>query len=71
MAYATNGPSEQTYQKAFHPSDELIGFDKARNLLLVGGGCLLIVFIFGIILCRLDISAGKKRRARSFHQVEE
>jgi hypothetical protein len=37
------------------------GFEKAQRLLLIGGGCLLIVFIFGVILCRLDISAGKSK----------
>jgi hypothetical protein len=40
----------------------LSGFEKAQRLLLVGGGCLLIVFLFGIILCRLDISAGKSKK---------
>lgn len=39
-----------------------LGFDKASRLLMVGGGCLLIVFIFGMILCRLDISAGKSKQ---------
>ncbi|CAF2789050.1 unnamed protein product [Rotaria sp. Silwood2] len=74
-----------SHEHSFHPSDEIIGesnqvtylkkmenvcFEKASRLLMVGGGCLLIVLIFGIILCRLDISAGKRRRAQSFHQVE-
>ncbi|CAF4101557.1 unnamed protein product, partial [Rotaria sordida] len=45
-------------------------FDKASRLLIAGCSCLLIVLIFGIILCRLDMSAGRKRRAHSFHQVE-
>jgi len=39
----------------------LSGFEKAQRLLAIGGGCLLIVFIFGIILCRLDISAGRSK----------
>ena len=39
----------------------LLGFERASRLLLIGGGCLLIVFIFGIILCRLDISAGNSK----------
>lgn len=34
------------------------GFEEAQRLLLIGGGCLIIVLIFGFILCRLDISAG-------------
>lgn len=58
------------YEGGFQPSSELIGFEKASRLLAVGGGCLLLVLIFGIILCRLDISAGRKRRALSIHQVE-
>lgn len=37
------------------------GFDKAQRLLMIGAGCLVIVFIFGVILCRLDISAGKRK----------
>lgn len=42
----------------------LSGFEKAQRLLLIGGGCLLIVFIFGVILCRLDISAGKSKQQK-------
>ncbi|CAF1495976.1 unnamed protein product [Rotaria magnacalcarata] len=57
-------------ERQFYPSNEMIGFEKASRLLMVGGGCLLIVLIFGIILCRLDISAGRKRRTQSFQQVE-
>jgi len=39
----------------------LLGLDKAQRLLMIGAGCLIIVFIFGVILCRLDISAGKRK----------
>jgi hypothetical protein len=39
----------------------LSGFEKASLLFYIGGGCLILVLIFGIILCRLDISAGKSK----------
>ena len=46
------------------------GFEKAKLLLLVGSGCLVIVFIFGMILCSLDISAGNSKR-RSLASLDE
>lgn len=38
-----------------------LGFEPASYLFYVGGGCLLLVLVFGVILCRLDISAGKSK----------
>ena len=46
--------------------DVFLGFEKAKYLLLIGGGCLIIVFIFGVILCRLDISAGKSKNSLEY-----
>ncbi|CAF0803911.1 unnamed protein product [Rotaria sordida] len=70
MSNTVDMASMHSHEHSFRPSDEIIGFDKASRLLIAGCSCLLIVLIFGIILCRLDMSAGRKRRAHSFHQVE-
>jgi len=65
MRPTTVDPKALLYKKSFVPSDETIGFESARRLLIIGCSCLIIVFIFGVILCRLDISAGKRRRANA------
>jgi hypothetical protein len=39
----------------------LLGFDKAALLLGIGSVCILLVLVFGIILCRLDMSAGRSK----------
>lgn len=59
-----------TVERSYQPSSATIGLDKAQRLLMIGAGCLIIVFIFGVILCRLDISAGKRRRAAAYQEVE-
>ncbi|CAF1441979.1 unnamed protein product [Adineta ricciae] len=51
-------------------SSEILGFDNASLLFYVGGGCLLLVLVFGIILCRLDVSAGDRRRAQYGIRIE-
>jgi hypothetical protein len=39
----------------------LLGLERASLLLCIGSICILVVLIFGIILCRLDMSAGNSK----------
>ncbi|CAF0714607.1 unnamed protein product [Adineta steineri] len=62
--------NQQHQSSAFRSSDIDLGFEKSSLLFFIGGGCLLIVLVAGIILCRLDISAGDRRRQNPIRSLD-